>query len=61
MADSVAELQKFRANLPADTPENASVREDLLLEARKLIPSLERQDNAIESIIFQVNIFYVER
>jgi hypothetical protein len=56
MTDALKMIQSLRANLPEDTPENLNIREDLLLEARKLMLSLERQDNATERINFQVNL-----
>ncbi|PQE07105.1 O-methyltransferase family 2 protein [Rutstroemia sp. NJR-2017a BVV2] len=54
MATTIQTLSDIQQNLPADTPENQNLREVLLLEARKLMLSLERQDNAVERISFQL-------
>jgi len=54
MASALSDLKKLRESLPDDTPENLNVREELLLEARKLMLSLERQDNAVERVCFQL-------
>jgi hypothetical protein len=58
MADAMERLRSLRTNLPENTPENLNIREDLLLEARKLMLSLERQDNAVERVCFQVSGFH---
>ncbi|KAM0304946.1 hypothetical protein ACHAO8_011337 [Botrytis cinerea] len=54
MSHALELLNNFRESLPADIPENQNIREKLLLELRKLSLSLERQDNAVERISFQL-------
>ena len=54
--DQLSQLQKIKASPPPDTAENVHLREDLLLEARKLLLSLERPDNAVERVCYQVSI-----
>ena len=46
--DSMNQIRRIRETLPADTPENQGLREDMLLEARKLMLALERPDNVVE-------------
>lgn len=60
MANAFELLSNLRENLPADTPENQNEREKLLHELRSVFLSLERQDNAVERISFQVipNLFH---
>lgn len=50
----LAKLREVRDNLPSVSPENTKVREELLVEARSLTKALERDDNLIERICFQV-------
>ncbi|TGO37663.1 hypothetical protein BHYA_0092g00460 [Botrytis hyacinthi] len=54
MANAFEILRDLRESLPADTPENQNEREKLLHELRNLSLSLERQDNAVERISFQL-------
>lgn len=54
--DPVALLKFVRENVPAETKENLNVREELLAEARKLMLSLERTDNSVERVSFQVRV-----
>ncbi|KAI9687107.1 MAG: hypothetical protein M1822_002518 [Bathelium mastoideum] len=53
----MAAIEKFKQlqeALPPSTAENVDLREDLLLEARKLVLSLERQDNVVERVCYQL-------
>ena len=54
---TVQHLSALRESLPPDTTENADLREDLMVEARKLLLSLERPDNVVERIGFQAWLF----
>ena len=54
--DHVVRLKELKASLPPDTPENVGVREELLVEARDLLLSLEQPDNVVERVCFQVRI-----
>ena len=49
-------MQKLRATLPADTIQNAGLREDLLVEARKLVHALERPEHVPNRVGFQVRV-----
>ena len=55
------QVRHLRQTLPPATPENHLLREQMLLETRKLLLGLERPDNAVERICFQVsNTAYIE-
>ncbi|KAI9650591.1 hypothetical protein NHQ30_000609 [Ciborinia camelliae] len=54
MANAFKLLSNLRENIPADIPENQSAREKLLHEWRAVSLSLEREDNAVERISFQL-------
>ncbi|KAL9083256.1 MAG: hypothetical protein Q9165_008609 [Trypethelium subeluteriae] len=50
----LSKLREVRDNLPSAGAENTKVREELLIEARNLTKALERDDNVIERICFQI-------
>ena len=52
---TLEQLQLIRQNLPPAIPENVVARENLLVEARKLLLDLERPDNVVERVCFQVS------
>ncbi|KAL9108566.1 MAG: hypothetical protein Q9227_006652 [Pyrenula ochraceoflavens] len=52
--DSVTALRQLRQRLPAPTPQNVNLREDMLTEARKLMIDLERPDNTLLRIGYQL-------
>jgi hypothetical protein len=51
----LTQLRSLRESLPPPTEQNKDIREELLVESRKLLLSLERTDNVVERICFQVN------
>lgn len=54
MTVSLEQLKQVRQQLPPATPENVDMREEMLGEARKLMLDLERPDNSVERVAFQV-------
>lgn len=54
--NTLEQLRSLRQALPPATPDNAVLRENLMVEARALLLDLERPDNAVERICFQVRI-----
>jgi hypothetical protein len=54
MVASLEQLKQMRKQLPVATPENVDLREEMLGEARKLMLDLERPDNSVERVAFQV-------
>lgn len=50
-----AKFKELKDTLPSDAADDADVRESLLREARKLMLSLERPDNVVERVCFQVS------
>ncbi|KAI9693547.1 MAG: hypothetical protein M1820_009162 [Bogoriella megaspora] len=50
----VAKIREVRDNIPSVSPGNTKAREDLLKEARSLVKTLERDDDIIERIGFQI-------
>jgi len=50
----LTELRKLRESVPDDTPQNVELRAEMLLEARKLLLSLERPGNVVERVCFQL-------
>lgn len=50
----LSELRKLKESVTNDTPQNVELQEKMLLEAKKLLLSLERPDNVVERVCFQV-------
>ena len=53
--EALTQLQSLRRSLPHPNNQDQSIREELLIEARKLLLSLERPHNVVERICFQVS------
>lgn len=56
MMTALEQLRQLRLSLPPATAENVDVREEMLDEARKLLLDLEREDNVVERLSFQVGL-----
>ena len=51
----LAQLRTLRETLPPPTEQNQELREELLAESRRLLLSLERTDNVVSRVCFQVS------
>lgn len=56
MTTAIEQLRQLRRSLPPATAENVDLREEMLNEARKLLLDLEREDNLVERLSFQVGL-----
>lgn len=54
MASAIESLKQLMGQIPAATAENVNVREKLLVATRKLMLQLERPDNTVERVGYQV-------
>ena len=59
--EALLRMRDMQITLPSLLEENPDVREELLAESRKLLLSLERPDNVVARICFQVSCLSLAR